>query len=330
MAIKNMITLVLVFGYCISLTDSYKVLVTGDAGGGSHYYILERIAKTLAERDHDVTVYVSDMYRKQRDVPSLKFVVYESLVEMDDWEGLLTNITTTFLSGEDFWSQLQSQLKAAPLVFKLMRDQCHSALADKKLLKHLRNKNYDVVVGDFYYICASLVGQALDKPYLLIDCPMPGSWHYSINSNPVNPSYMPTVQTGLPNRMTFTQRLKNTYQIVQDYILKFSLLSDYDDLKKVHNIKPEISTYKGLNQAEIFFMNNDFTLDYARPLMPNTIPAGGILTGPAKPLDSVSKLFQISRFGRYVELIQNLSGLYVTLIFLQVAYSNDDGGAGAA
>ncbi len=50
MAIKNMITLVLVLGYCISPTDSYKVLVTGDAGGGSHYYILERIAKALAER----------------------------------------------------------------------------------------------------------------------------------------------------------------------------------------------------------------------------------------------------------------------------------------
>ncbi len=151
------------------------------------------------------------MYRKQRDVPSLKFVVYESLVEMDEWEGLLTNITTTYLSGEDFWSQLQSQFKAAPLVFELMRDQCHSVLADKKLLKHLRNENYDIVVGDFYYICASLVGQALEKPYLLIDCPMLLSWHYGINSNPVTPSYLPTVQTGLPNRMTFTQRLRNIF-----------------------------------------------------------------------------------------------------------------------
>ncbi|XP_072042635.1 UDP-glucuronosyltransferase 2B10-like [Amphiura filiformis] len=312
MILQRLYTLAQLLLCCTTSVVSYKILVAGDAGGGSHYYILERIAKALAQRDHDVTVYVSNMYTKHRHAPPLKFVTYDSLVTMDEWESLLSNITSSYLSGEDFLSQVQSQLKAAPLVFKLMRDQCHSALSDKQLLNQLREENFDIVVGDFYYICASLLGQALDRPYVLIDCPLPSTWQYSINNNPINPSYIPATQTGFDQQMTFVTRLMNSFQICLNYLLTFTFFADYDHLKQIHNIKPEVSTYTTLGQAQIFFMNNDFTLDFPKPLMPNSIPVGGILTRPGKPLNPDLEAFVqgsedgiiIFSLGGYVSIVE--------------------------
>ncbi|XP_072046202.1 UDP-glucuronosyltransferase 2B10-like [Amphiura filiformis] len=312
MILKRLHILAQLLLYCTTSVVSYKILVAGDAGGGSHYYILERIAKALAQRDHDVTVYVSDMYTKHRQEPSLKFVTYESLVTMDEWEGLLSNITSSYLSGEDFLSQIQSQLKAIPFVFKLMRDQCHSALVDKQLLNQLREEHFDIIVGDFYFICTSLLGQALDKPYVLIDSPLPTARHYSVNNNPINPSYIPATQTGFDHQMKFVTRLMNSFQVCLEYLIGFKLFADYDHLKQIHNIKPEVSTFTTLGQAEIFFMNNDFTLDFPKPLMPNTIPVGGILTRPGKPLHPELEAFVqgsedgtiIFSLGGYVSIVK--------------------------
>ncbi|XP_072049032.1 UDP-glucuronosyltransferase 2B18-like [Amphiura filiformis] len=271
--------------YCVTSIACFKILVFGGVGGGSHYHIVERIAKALAQRDHDVTVYVSNMYQKHRQAPPLKFVMYESLVTLNTWESVLSNITSGYLSGEGFFSQIQNQLKVAPLFFNLMRDHCHSALVDKQLLNQLRKENFDIIVGEL--ATTSLLAQALDKPYVLISCPLPASWQYSMIYNPINPAYIPTVRTGFDHHMTFTTRLMNTIQICVDHLfIMFSILSNYDHLKETHNIKPDVSTYKALGQAELYFMNADFTLDFPRPLMTNTIPVGGILTGPAKPLDT--------------------------------------------
>ncbi|XP_072042634.1 UDP-glucuronosyltransferase 2B10-like [Amphiura filiformis] len=298
--------------YFTTPVNSYKILVAGDEGGGSHYYILERIAKALSQRDHDVTVYVSNMYTKHRQAPPLKFVTYESLVTIDEWEGLLSNTTSSYLSGEDFLSQIQSQLKAAPLIFKVIRDQCHSALADKQLLNQLRENDFEIIVGDFNTVCTCLLGQALDIPYVLIDCPLPATWQYSMTNNPINPSYIPATQTGFDQQMTFMTRLMNSFQICLNYLLSFPFFANYDHLKQIHNIKPEVSTYTTLGQAEIFFINTDFTLDFPRPLMPNTIPVGGVLTRPGKPLPSELEAFVqgsedgiiVFSLGGYVSIVQ--------------------------
>ncbi|XP_072048332.1 UDP-glucuronosyltransferase 2C1-like [Amphiura filiformis] len=296
--------------YCVTATVSYKILVAGGGGVGSHYYIVERVAKALAQRDHDVTVYVSNMYTRHRQAPPLKFVMYESLVTMQEWEGVMSNATSNFLSGGDFFSQIQSQLKSGPLIFKLTRDQCHSAL-DTKLLNQLRKENFDIIIGEL--TTTSLLGQALDKPYVFITCPLPASWQYSMIYNPVNPSYIPAVLTGFDHQMTFTTRLMNTLQICLDHLfIMFNFLSNYDHLKEIHNIKPDVSSYKAFSQADLYFMNTDFTLDFARPLMPNTIPVGGILTGPAKPLDQELESFVqgsedgiiIFSLGGYVSIVK--------------------------
>ncbi|XP_072049034.1 UDP-glucuronosyltransferase 2A1-like [Amphiura filiformis] len=297
--------------YCATSTVCYKILVVGGPGVGSHYYIVERIAKALAQRDHDVTVYVDNMYTRHRQSPPLKFIMYESLVTMKEWEGVMSNTTSSFLSGEDFFSQIQSQLKAAPLIFKLLRDQCRAALVDTQLLNQLRNENFDIIVGE--YTITSLLGQALDKPYVFIMCALPASWQLSLIYNPVNPSYIPALLTGFDHQMTFTTRLMNTLQICMDHLfIMFKILRDYDYLKEIHNIKLDASTYEAFSQAELYFMNTDFTLDFARPLMPNTIPVGGILTGPANPLDQELEAFVqgseegiiIFSLGGYVSIVK--------------------------
>ena len=293
--LTNLCITAILLCYFAKYSISSKILVHGDSGGGSHYFLLERIAEALAQRGHNVTVYVSDMYGYKRDSNLLKFVVYKSLVTLEEWEGLYSKVTASYMSGEGFLSQIQSQRKSAPFVLKLMLDQCHSALNNKQLLQTMKSEHFDILIGDFYFICASLVGQALGIKYVLVSNPLPASWHHNLNRNPVNPSYIPAVMSGFDSYMSFSTRLLNTIQIAFDTIEGLSVLTNYDNLKKTHNIKPDISTYRTLQQAELWFINTHFALDFARPLLPNSILVGGITTGPANALDSV-RVFHFVHF----------------------------------
>lgn len=266
----------------------HKVLVFGEAGGGSHYLVLEAIGKSLTRRGHNVTVFVSDMYTAERDTTSMDFLVYKSSVTLQEWNDLLTNITSSYLTGGSFFSQMKSQVAAAPIVFKLMRDQCNSALVNAHLLDKLRLDNYDVLIGDMYMMCASLLGQALDVPYVLVSPPLPSSGHYAAMCTPINPSYLPVVNTGYDSKMAFKARVLNTIQIGMDYILGQYLYADYDNLKQVHNIQPEISTFRANGQARMWLINSHISLDFPRPLFPNTVHVGGLMTGPAQPLVGAS------------------------------------------
>ena len=62
----------------------------------------------------------------------------------------------------------------------------------------------------------------------------------------------------------------------------------YDDLKKQYNIKPELSTFESISQAELYFVFSHCALDYPRAWQPNMIPVGGLSAVPAKPLPEVS------------------------------------------
>ncbi|XP_072014401.1 2-hydroxyacylsphingosine 1-beta-galactosyltransferase-like [Amphiura filiformis] len=68
-------------------------------------------------------------------------------------------------------------------------------------------------------------------------------------------------------------------------MLCYLVLDPYEQLKKVYKIKPEVSMYDALAEAELWFLHTNFALDFPRPLMPNVIPVGGLTTKPAQPLN---------------------------------------------
>ncbi len=102
---------------------------------------------------------------------------------------------------------------------------------------------------------------------------------------PFNPSYMPELTSALDHRMTFSDRMKNVATAIT-YILVFTLINNAASETRSKFDIADLSPY--YEDAELFLIHSDFALDFARPLLPNAIPVGGLTTKPAKPLPVVS------------------------------------------
>ncbi|XP_072051880.1 UDP-glucuronosyltransferase 2C1-like [Amphiura filiformis] len=279
----TILALILILPILPSL-HGFDFLILGGDGSGSHYYVATAIGRELAHRGNNVTVLVSDMYASegtQRDDADLfSSYVYKSLVTEERFQSLLADIVHVSLYGD-----LISILKTNSLVEDLMRDQCESILIDTNILDRLQRQKFDLIIGDFWYICVGLVAQYLDVPFALL---FPASISMSIMSQvnvcPTNPAFIPDMITGLDQKMNFMERVTNTLTVSMNSYMNRRMYSHYDQFKIKYNIKPDITTFKTLGHAELWFINADFALEFPRPLMPHVVPVGGLTTKPAKKL----------------------------------------------
>ncbi|XP_072051877.1 UDP-glucuronosyltransferase 2C1-like [Amphiura filiformis] len=281
---QPMIALVLHSSLLPSL-HGYHFLILGGDGSGSHYYVAAAIGRELAHRGNNITVLISDMYgtsngTQRDDVDLFSSYVYKSLVTEERFQNLLTEIVHVSLHGD-----LLSLLKTNSLMEALVRDQCESILKDTNILDRLKHQKFDLIIGDFWYICVGLVAQYLDVPFAPMSAQSAGmSIQSQINVCPSDPSFIPDMITGLDQKMNFMERVTNTLIVSLNSYMNRRMVSRYDQFKIKYNIKPDITTYETLGDAELWFTNTHFALDFPRPLMPHVVPVGGLTTKPSKQL----------------------------------------------
>ena len=286
---RSVVVLVLTT-YFLFPVHAYKFLVIGADGGGSHYYVASAIGKELAHRGNNVTVIVSDIHAdsamKRDGAQLLNTHIYKSLVTEEQYQNMITRLVDVSLNGG-----LISTLEVIALANGLLYDQCESVLIDNNLINLLRQEKIDLIIGDICHICVGLIAQALDVPFASLS-PMAVSlaWQAQTNVYPTNPAYIPDAISGLDTRMNFMERVKNILFLTVNTLNGWRQLNQFDQLKLKYNIKPEVSTFEALSQAEFFLINTHFAFDFPRPFTPNVIPIGGLTTKPAKPLNKVNFL----------------------------------------
>ncbi|XP_072051883.1 UDP-glucuronosyltransferase 1-2-like [Amphiura filiformis] len=288
MASLSPVVLALVFANLCMPTCAYHFLILGGDGGGSHYYDATAIGKELVYRGNNVTVLVSDMYAKSvskgEDSQLFNFVIYKSLVTEDQFQNVLANQVETGMRGD-----MVSMIKNIALAEILFYKQCRSILIDDPVIDLLHSEKFDLIIGDFWYICVGLVAQLLETPFaLLTPTAVSMSMQSQINVCPTNPAYIPELVSGLDTKLSFFGRVSNTLILSLNSIANRRMLHRYDQLKVDLNIKPQISTYDALSEAELFFVNTNFVFDFPRPLMPHVVPVGGLTTKPSLPLKEVN------------------------------------------
>ena len=284
---KHPLCIIVLLNLCfVSPLCGYHFLILGGDGGGSHYYAATSIGRELALNGHKVSVLVSDLFADDamnRSNNLFQFYVYKAVVTVEIWQQLVAKISDVSLHGTDFKTAVQ----LGWLGDALIRDQCESILQDEPILKRLKEAKFDLVIGDLFYLCVGLVAQYLDTPFVTLSPHSIVSIQAQVNMSPINPAYIPDMITGLDTKMTFFDRVVSTLSVTMNYCLNSLMLAHYDQFKIKYNIKPEISTFKTLGQAELWFINTHFVFDFPRPLMPNVVAVGGLTTNPARPLDKV-------------------------------------------
>ncbi|KAI8517924.1 UDP-glucuronosyltransferase 2A1 [Branchiostoma belcheri] len=227
---------------------------------GSPWIDVAKIAEVLASRGHDVTVLAhasqkSDLMRKW---PTLRYETFGDSEKPPSVQEFLETLPQKMAFSSPDVSGFLAYLNTS--TFALL-DFTEETLSDAQLLRKLKNSHYDVVLTYAGPSCGPLVAQYLDLPLV---CTM--------RSFPMGQAYVPTVSSGLSDRMTFLQRVKNVL-----VYFAFSTMSQlffeksYDDIAKRSHVRlPET-------------------------LMPNMVSIAGHVAQNVKPLsEDLEKFVQSS------------------------------------
>ncbi|XP_041656633.1 UDP-glucuronosyltransferase 1A5-like [Cheilinus undulatus] len=156
-------------------------------------------------------------------------------------------------------------------------------LDDENMVQRLRDAKYDLVITDPAIATGVVLAKFLKLPTVLnVRWITSGDGHFMIAPSPL--SYIPAPGSGLTNKMTFIQRVKNFfYHGIVEYQQRVLIEPCYDSFCDKY-IEGGCSVTSLLQEADIWLFRSDFVFDFPRPTMPNVIYIGGFQCKPAQPL----------------------------------------------
>nr|XP_043899007.1 UDP-glucuronosyltransferase 2C1-like [Solea senegalensis] len=155
-------------------------------------------------------------------------------------------------------------------------------LDDKTMIKSLMDSQYDVLLTDPAMAPGVVLAKYLKLPLVLnVRWITSGEGHFAIAPTPL--SYIPVPGSGLTDKMTFMQRIKNLFFYSTVVIQQKILVAHYDAICDKY-FEGGCDVISLLQEADIWLFRSDYVFDFPRPTMPNIVYIGGFQCKPAQPL----------------------------------------------
>ncbi|CAI5789688.1 UDP-glucuronosyltransferase 2A2-like isoform X1 [Podarcis lilfordi] len=157
----------------------------------------------------------------------------------------------------------------------------------RELMARLKKSTYDVLFADLISPCGDLIALKLNIPFLFTVRVTPASTlERHCGKMPVPPSYVPAIMSGLTDRMSFGERVKNIISyLVQDYIYQ-SWWGEWDSYYSQVLGRPT-TRCEVIGKADIWLIRTYWDFEFPLPFLPNFEFVGGLHCQPAKPLPEV-------------------------------------------
>ncbi|XP_069030555.1 UDP-glucuronosyltransferase 2A1-like [Embiotoca jacksoni] len=163
---------------------------------------------------------------------------------------------------------------------------------DEDLMNSLKEQKYDMVLTDPAWGTGIMLSHALKLPLVFnVRWATSGEGHLAVAPSPL--SYIPMTGSGLTDKMTFIQRVKNLifYFIWQGQDI-FLIRPQYQAVCDQF-FGTEVRYSDLLQGAHLWLMRVDFVFEFPRPTMPNVVYIGGFQCKPAKPLPQHLEEFKV-------------------------------------
>ncbi|XP_019306197.2 UDP-glucuronosyltransferase 3A2-like isoform X2 [Panthera pardus] len=271
------------------LSEAAKIL-TAFALGGSHYLLLDRVSEILQDHGHNVTMlfYGEEFLIPEKGETSYKVISWLPPEDhKKEFKKCFDFLVTEALHGREAFDNFVSLMKQLGI-------RCSDLLRRGDIMDFLKNENFDLVFVEALDFCSFLIAEKLGKPFVSILPTQFGSVDHGLPS-PL--SYVPLFRSLLTDHMDFWGRVRNFLMFFDFSIKQRQIHSTIENTIKEHfpeGSRPVLSHL--LKKAELWFVNSDFALEFARPLLPNTVYVGGLLARPVKPVPQEFENF-ISKFG---------------------------------
>ncbi|XP_042343834.1 LOW QUALITY PROTEIN: UDP-glucuronosyltransferase 2C1-like [Plectropomus leopardus] len=256
---------------------------------GSHWVNMDIMIKALHSRGHSVDVvrtnqswYIQDGFPHYKTIT----VPVTEAFNHDFINPILKKIIVIERGESSFLSFASLQAEMFTAMFNMHRIMCKMAtnmLGDRDMMNSLKEKKYDLVLTDPAWGAGILLAHALKIPLVYnVRWITSGEGHMAIAPSPL--SYIPVTGSGLSDKMTFIQRIKNQiFSLIWQAQDRFLIHPQYQSVCDKF-FGPEVRYSDLLQGADLWLMRVDFVFEFPRPTMPNVVYIGGFQCKPAKPL----------------------------------------------
>ncbi|KAM9366678.1 UDP-glucuronosyltransferase 2C1-like [Symphorus nematophorus] len=282
---------------------------------GSHWVNMDIMIKALHSQGHFVDVVrTNQSWYIQDGFPHYKTItvpVAESF-NHNFINPIVKKIIDIERRGGSVLSFASLQLEMFDAMFNMHRIICEMAtiiFKDKDLMNRLKETKYDLVLTDPAWGAGIMLAHALELPLVYnVRWITSGEGHLAIAPSPL--SYIPLTGSGLSDKMTFIERVKNfLFYIIWQAQDGFLINPQYQAVCDKF-FGPEVRYRELLQGADLWLMRADFVFEFPRPTMPNVVYMGGFQCKPAKPLpEHLEKFVQSS--GEHGVIIMSL-GTFVS------------------
>ncbi|XP_063312924.1 UDP-glucuronosyltransferase 3A1-like [Pelobates fuscus] len=249
--------------------------------GGSHYLLMDEVSRILHRNGHEVRMFLQmgegllpDEQQQSSPYPITTWSLDEDyLKQLNDFH---KKHIQEFFAGR---SGIQNYLK----FMEQLSYQCKLSLNQLNIMKSLRDEKFDIALIDAFNPCTFLISEKLGLPYIAF---FPGIFANAPQVGLPTPlSFVPLYQSQLSDRMDFFQRIKNIFMFLGSHVVHKKIEAIFEDVINEHfpvGSRPVISDL--YLKAELWFYNVDFTIEFARPLLPHVHYIGGLMAKPAEPV----------------------------------------------
>ena len=257
-----------------------KILAVSTHIGKSHFDVVEPYFEELAARGHQMLV-ISHFPRK-RPTPNYKDI---------DLRGTRSiNKTMDIMSFPDMIEI--DQISSALFLSAWGAEACEKTF-ELPDVQHILNSDekFDVLIAEMFNTdCFLAFAHKFKIPIIGFSTCVFMPWTPGRVGNPDNPAYIPTQFVTFSDKMNFVERFINTFwQTFHKLHYPFLTDAPAHRIAKRHfgESLPALSDLA--RNTSLIFVNNHFSLNRPRPLVPGVIEVAGIHIKPPKPLPKVSQ-----------------------------------------
>lgn len=203
----------------------WLLAVLGSVSGGkvlvwpvdnSHWLNMEFILRELVVRGHEVTVLLPSCFLILNGTEPLpfQFEMVEVPISKSEMAAAMDEGFYFWFYEErrlPFWESLKKMIDILRKFENITRTICDGVVKNKVLLERLRASGFDVLLADPLMPSGELFAEKLGIPLMYtIRFSMGNTVERLCGGLPAPPSYVPASLSSLTDKMTYTQRIKNT------------------------------------------------------------------------------------------------------------------------
>uniref|UniRef100_A0A914VDN0 glucuronosyltransferase n=1 Tax=Plectus sambesii TaxID=2011161 RepID=A0A914VDN0_9BILA len=269
--------------------NGFKILITTVGLAGSQNLVMYRLADLLGAHNNDVTI-LKWIVNPEAPQPKLKYA---------------KEISYPLVGGEDPWESIEAGLNQLPwkthslvnfdmsVIKRFNRatiNGCERFLNDTENPTHkqLFNDHFDAIVIHVADMCTFGIAKMIGNPSTIWmnTAFMPDHMaHYSGVPYPV--SYVPSAIHPVTDKMTFLERIKNSFMTISGLaLIEYGQLPAFTEVfrRKAGDDFPDFTTI--IRETQLYFVNADPFFEYARPTQHNIIYVGGLTMQNEEPLSA--------------------------------------------